>query len=471
MQRKSSLWKIYCTISDMKKSTFYSIISVLFALEACYAQDTIAPIDFEAARALTHERADVLKMAQAETAYREHESESLKSLHGPKITVDAKQVWGSKEVDLGVKEVSIPTLPITIPVPLYAKKDLDGPRTSVNLEWPLYTGGAISAKIDASKAAVYESRADERAKKDQLDCELATKYFAVQLARSIEQLRKDLLAHQEQELKKALRFEKVGTISKLERMSVQVSRDAAKREVISATANRAVAETSLKRFMREDNINDLTSPLFVLKDPLGDIDEWQMKAKSHSPLIQAIQAKRSQAEQGVKAAQAAWAPQLYAFATKNIIKHYLSITEPDWIAGVGVKFTLWSNKDRNDSIAAARSLVRKSDAALSETTNKLDETVETAYLNSVQTKLQYETTASTVELAHENLRLREKAFREGLATATEVNEARNQLTASEIARRVASYRFIVAWASLNAIAGTMDNFVQSISNSTNYIEK
>ena len=67
--------------------------------------------------------------------------------------------------------------------------------------------------------------------------------------------------------------------------------------------------------------------------------------------------------------------------------------------------------------------------------------------------------------------MREKAFSEGLSTANELDDARTRLIGAEIARRVAAYKFVLAWASLHAVAGRMDEFVISASDSSNILEK
>ena len=295
------------------------------------------------------------------------------------------------------------------------------------------------------------------------------------LARNGENQRKramaDMLAQQELELNKARRYEKAGTISKLERMTVEVNRDAAKRDLLSSQTDCAVAERELAGILREEHVGALSNPLFVLTSDLGSLQDWIDKAMAFSPLLQTIDAKLRQADQGVAAAKAAWHPQVYAFATGNLIKHYLAITEPDWIAGIGVRFTLWDNKDRNENIAAARSLATKAQAARSEAVSRLETAVQTAYLRSEQAREQHRLTDSTLALAQENLRLREKSFAEGLSTADEVNDARTKLLGAQIARRVAAYRFVAAWAALNGIAGTMHEFESSANRSDNIFER
>lgn len=444
-----------------------------FALiSACVvsAHAQTAALDFSQARQIAHDRVDAIKIEEAETAKRQSQAKSARSLHGPKIELDAKQIWGRKTIDFGSVGVgSVIGLPFP-PIDLYYEDDIGGPRAAINAELPLYMGGAINAKIRAADEAVYESQAQTQAKRDTIDTELVQKYFAVQLARSIEHLQQEMLGQQELEVKKAQRFEKSGTISKLERMAVEVNRDAAKRELLNAQTNRRVAESELAGLLREDSIGKLNNSLFVVTDDFGSLKSWQDKALGLSPLLKSVQAQRRQAEQGVVAAKAAWQPQVYAFANYNLIKHYLTIPEPDWIAGIGVKFTLWDNKDRNASISAANSLVTKAQAAHAEASNRIRTAVETAYLKSSQARETYRLTHSTLNLAQENLRLREKSFSEGLSTADEVNDARTKLLAAQIARRVAAYRFVVAWAMLHAASGDMNAFEESVTRQTNIFE-
>lgn len=438
--------------------------------QPAFSQSTA--LDFASARVLAHTRSDLLRISGAETAHREHTAESLKSLHGPKVTAEFRHLWGNKDVDLGTKTIStgIPQIP-PISVPLQFSQDLYGPRLIGSVELPIYMGGAISAKIAASEASVTESREDERSARDRLDIDLAQKYFGVQLARSVQNLREAMLSEQNEELNRAKRMNQTGSISRIEAMSVAVDRDKAARELIASETDTKIAESDLARLLREDKVTRLTTPLFVLARPIGPLQTWKDKAFAMSPVIRAVRAKRNQADQGLKAAKAAWAPQVYAFAQGNAIKHYLSVTEPDWVAGIGVKFTLWDNKDRNESVASARALVDKATAGIAEASNQIEQAVETAYLRTRQTQDQYNLTLSTLELARENLRLRERAFSEGLATSTEVNEARNKLLSAEIARRVSAYQFVVSWASLNAVCGSSETFTESLSYTDNFIEK
>ena len=289
------------------------------------------------------------------------------------------------------------------------------------------------------------------------------RYWGVQLARSVEELRRERLKDEEEQVHRAMRFEKKGLISRIERMSVEVSRDAARRELVSAGTSARVAEAELMSALREKELPTLATPLFILTGDLGTLAEWQSRARINSPVLARIDAQVSQAGEGVRAAESAFHPQVFAFGMKNLVKHYLTPVEPDWMVGLGIKFTLWDNRDRFSSLAASHAQEDKARAAKAEADNALASAVETAFLRTTQAREEYLLTASTVALAKENLRLREASFAEGLSTALDVREARTQMTGAQIAERAAAYKFVVSWAMLHGAAGVMPDFVATLS--------
>ena len=471
---------------------------------------------FGQARALMQERADVLKMSAADIENQRYQIKDADALNGPKITLNAKQVEGRKDINLeyGLGEVKSTLngvfgkvghsldqigqgisasgqglglapgmtqvgegfnqsglgvsalgqeiknmaglLPDTLKINF--EQDISGPRASIDMMWPLYTGGAISAKQNAARAGLRKAQAEHDGAVEKLDAQLAQKYFGVQLARSVEKLRSDMLTQQERDLHRAKRFEKAGMIAKIERMSAEVNRDTARRELIGAQTDRKIAETELADLLREENVGALDTPMFVVKN-LEPLIEWQTKALNHNPVLKAIEAQRDQALQGVRAAKSAYHPQVYLFGQYNFIKHYLTISEPDWVAGIGVNFTLWDNRDRSARVGSAQSLVNKVDAAQGTARQEIKKLVEIAWLRSSQALEQHELTQSAVALARENLRLRDKAFKEGMSTIDDVNDARNKLIGAEVAQRVAAYRFVVSYSLLHAACGKMNDFL------------
>ena len=424
------------------------------------ARQVDAPLSFEAALARFHDRADLFRAQEADVARAEHASEAAKWLGGPKVDVAALQIEGRKSLSINA---NVPVLGMSVPFSLNEDFDIGGPRAAVTAVWPIYTGGAVAAEQNVLKGKAAEARAARSALYAAEDAGLALVYWRTQLARSIETLRRNALADEEEALRRAKSFEKEGLISKIERMTVEVSRDAARRALSAAGTEARVAETELARALRDKAAPQLETPLFVLTGELGTLDDWKQRAQGASPVLAQADALADQADQGVNAAKSAYKPQIFAFGMKNLVKHYLTIPEPDWIAGIGVKFTLWDNRDRASSVAAAESLREKAGAARAEAENDVLTAVEVAWMRTLEARNEYELSASTVALARENLRMREKSFAQGLSTALDVSSARTQMIGAEIARATAAYKFVAGWAVLHSAAGAMSDFTASLS--------
>lgn len=434
-----------------------SILLLLIWL-ACPGSGQAAPLGFDQARQLLHERSNALKAASANVESKRETMESLKLLHGPTISAQAFELWGETRIDVSK---SISTSQGSMPVSLEENYNFSGPRAAVTGTLPIFTGGRIPAEQKASKFAVDEASARRRNLGVDLDAELIGKYFGLQLAISVEKLRKDMLEQQDRELARAVSFEREGMISPVERMGVQVARDAAAREHLKARDNVRTARLELGRLLLEDDPGTPATPLFVLTRPLSPLEGWVNLATNNNPQIAIVEAKIRQAEQGVDLSRSAWSPQVFAFGQYSLIRHYQTAIEPTWLAGLGVNLTIWDSRDRLAGFRSARASLREAKAARAEAVNQVRTGAETAWLNTQNAREQYNLTASTVALARENLRLKSRGFGEGLYTALDVTEARDQLLAAEVGRRVAAYEFVVNYAMLHAIAGNMDDFMNA----------
>lgn len=414
-------------------------------------------MSLQSARDIMYDRNEKLKAAAANVESKQEASNALKWLHGPTISVQGMELYGETHIDIQ-RSMSLPT-GASIPIDFEENYDFSGPRAAISGTMPIFTGGRIVAAQKASKYAVDEAKARHRNQSVDLDAELIGKYFGLQLAFSIERLRRDTLEQENREFERAVKFERQGMISDVERMGVQVARDKAAREHLKAQNDLKTARLELQRLLLDDNIGNLSTPLFVIKDEPKDMDQWVRLALDNNPQIAIVEARVQQANQGVESAKSSWFPQIFAFGQYSFIRHYQTMIEPAWLAGLGASLTLWDAKDRKATYKSARATLREARAAHAEARNQVRTGTETAWLQAQNAREQFNLTSSDVQLARENLRLKSRGFGEGLYTSLDVTEARNQLLEAEVGRRVAAYQFVVNYAMLHAIAGNMDEFM------------
>jgi len=411
---------------------------------AAYSED----LSFEAARAALLAESDKLEAAEANINRQAFELEAVETLGYPDLTLNVTQVYGRKSFDLSA-------LPIGVNAYDY---DFDGPRSSLLMTWPIYTGGKIGAAQKVREAELSGAKAELLETEEQLDFQLVARYFGLRLAALVENLRETQLEQADRQLDRSRRFEAQGQISAVERLSAQVSRDEVARDTVKAQRERESAEAALARMLRQSSAPRSTTPLFVVTSPIEPLAVWLREAELSNPTLALIKSKGQAADQGITVAKADYLPQVFAFGQYNLITADLTPIEPDWIAGIGVNFKLFSRENRASKVGAAQAHTGQVDALEAETVNSIQGAVETAWLRVDQAREQFLLFDSAVELARENLRLRERAFEEGQSVTIDVNEARNSLIRVETGRAQIAYEFVVSLAALLEASGQIGRF-------------
>lgn len=444
--------------------SIFFLLSVFIATSSCHAAD----LSFNRARDLLRERNNSLKAAEANIESKKMASDSLKWLHGPTVSVGAVELWGEAKIDV---DRSIKTPLGKMPVDINETYNFSGPRAAVTGTVPIFTGGKIDATQKTAKYAVNEAEAMRDSRINILEAELVAKYFGLQLALSLRKLREDTLKEEESQLARAKKFEQEGMISHVELMGVKVARDAAERESLKARNNARAAKVELGRLLLSENLGTLTTPLFVLRDPLPPMETWVNRALKSNPQMAVMEARVKQGDQGVEASRSSWFPQAVGFGQYLFAKPHQSYLKPEWMAGIGVNLTLWDSRDRLASFKSAKAIVREARATQLEVANQIRKDAETAWIGAQNAREQYNLTASNVAYARENLDLKLEGFGEGLYTALDVTQARDQLLAAEVERRVAAFEFVVNYAMLHVISGTMSDFMRAYSKKDVILEK
>ena len=161
---------------------------------------------------------------------------------------------------------------------------------------------------------------------------------------------------------------------------------------------------------------------------------------------------------GVRVQEAKLKPQIYAFGQYDLRRRDALLTEPDWVFGVGLRYTFLSSSGRGHQIAAAREQRLQAEAGLREARNRIEIGVTQAY-NAVDTaRRQYLLLESSISRAEENLRLQDLAFREGQATSLDLIDARLSLGGARIERAQAAYQYDYALAQLLEASGQADRY-------------
>jgi len=330
---------------------------------------------------------------------------------------------------------------------------------SLNAVWPIYTGGRIGVAQDVAASQQLEATYVLRLEQQKRFEELAKVYFGVVLADSVLQTRADVVAGLAKHLDFAQKLEAQGQVARVERLKAQASHDKAKVEQQKARRDLEISKMALRRLLKEDSAVDTLSPLFT-NQQLPELQGLIDATLANHPGLGILDAKKSQAQGQVDARQGEYLPEVFMFGNYNLYKQDTLAADlmPDWVIGVGGKVDLYSRSGRSDKIDAARTTLTQVDFLKAQATRDLETLVEKTWREGFTALEEYAGLESSLTLAHENIRMREIAFTQGLSTSLEVIDAELFLAEVRAQRLSAAYLYVLSLARLLALGNKVDEF-------------
>jgi len=329
-----------------------------------------------------------------------------------------------------------------------------------NLIWPVFTGGKRIYAGRMAKTMVEAARVNREQVGAQIQALLVESYFALRLGIRVVEVREQTCRALELHYRHALRLEEEGMIDKAERLFVQVSRDEARRELDAAREDLDVARNVLRTMIRVDSLVEIdpVTPLFI-HDTLPPESRFKEVSRQENHAVVQLRLQGEAAEDELRMSKTAYAPVVALFGKHTLYSHGIQKNlVPRTVFGVGLTWNLFDGFDREKKIRQAR-IARQS---LGLSTRKAEDDVgvgvDKLYAQMRNALGDLETLETTIELNEELVRMRRRAFAEGMATSTEVVDAETMLSKARIAALLAFYRYDAALANLLSLCGTPGEF-------------
>jgi len=329
--------------------------------------------------------------------------------------------------------------------------------SDISVTWPLYTGGRVQAANTAAALQIRDADATVRQVEGTVSTDVAKRYFVLRLALRARAVRQEVLNALDTHVAHAQALEREGQIARVERLHAEVARAEAARQLTSTTHDVALARTALASVIAADAPVDPGTGLFLLHD-IGTLDAYVARAMEHHPALARIRAQKGRAEQAVRAEKGAWLPSVAAFGMRELHTADLNLVSPTWAVGIGATFTLFDGMERGHRIAAAKSQAARADLLEQRARRDISTLVEQKYRTLVKALDDYTSLDASVELATEMVRVRRRAFDEGMGTSLEVVDAELALQGVRLKRLSAACDFDVALAELLEATGDADRF-------------
>lgn len=431
------------------------------------------PISFTDAWQQMLKVSDKLQAQSQEVNRAKGEQEAGESLNLPSLSINGSYTHLEKPIELDLRDLnplasgSLPLppelggalagIPSSLFVTPFTEQDIF--RASLQAMWPIYTGGQITAAQGIQAAMVAEKQQELQLVTRDLFTLLVDRYYAVDVTQALVSTQTELVSSLTKHVDHALALEREGQIAKVERLNAQVTLDNAKVNLGSARRQHEMAVIALSRMLQQSDVGT-QSPLFVLPHA-PSLDQLTQVTLSQHPALKLLEAKETQANGLVSLEQGKYHPTVFLFGNYTLYEDdsLFSQVEPDWMVGVGVKVPILSRDGRSGKVEAAKSALLQARYTKAQTRQDLSLLVDQSYRQLLQAEEEVKALDTSLELATENLRLREIAFNQGLSTSIDRVDAELKLSAVNTQQLAARYRYVQAYARLMAISGQLDEFI------------
>ncbi len=320
---------------------------------------------------------------------------------------------------------------------------------------PIWMGGRIGAAIRAARLNEQTLHLQRQGQRCALVSQVVERYFGLALALQVVEVRRQVVAGVRSHLDDAVELERNGVIAASERLYAEVKMAEAERDLEDARLQVATIRSALSGTLGGAEAGTPVTAMFLL-DRLEPLSFYRTLAEEHNPLLGTVSLKRQLAEEGVKVKRAEFLPQIVAMGGGSFYNYQVSGIVPRWAVGIGIRIKLFDGLQRERNYAAARQTVLQVGELEREAATGIAVLVEQRYNELANFRSRIASLEHALSFAEEYLRMKEIAFREGIAPSSEVIDAELNLAAIRTERLQAAYGFDLALARLLETTGAAD---------------
>src|SRR5450830_2256 len=393
-------------------------------------------------------------------------AEALSNIDGP--SVDLTAFRGRLSTDLNIDtsrlsgiaggiESALPGLPgLPLPeIPNSLNREVVTNLTSFGLigMWPVYTGGRLDAVKGLASGMTREAEAERIEAEEKLATLVAQRYFQLLLAKRVVAVRAEVTAGVTEHQRDAAKLEKGGLISRAERLRADVALDGARSDEAQARSDEEVAQVALDRLLDARGQVRPGTPLFVNSLPVGSLQSFISTGLRENAAWKKIDSKRFQTEQALRLHGKEFSPSVFAVGNYNLNRGSEKLVRSNWAVGVVVAVPLVHRINTSKMISAAKLDQERVEVTARQAERDIPTLIEKNWRALENARIQFLSTASSVELARENIRLQSVAFKQGQVTSLEVIDARLNLAKIETQRAQTAYNYVMGLAQLLEATG------------------
>ena len=325
-------------------------------------------------------------------------------------------------------------------------------RTNIELFQPIWIGGKIQALNRGASLQVQEGTEELLISREAVLKETSRIYFLNKLLEAVVDIHRKAEEGIRLHYKRAEDLYRSGLVAKYQLLRAKVAHSEAQKNLKNSEDNLTTARTVLRNLLElPDNAEvTLTTPLKYLPKSEKSGEVWS-RVEANNGTLKKLEIKKALVKVKKKADLAEYLPQIYAFGRYEIAKDDLSLLDPEWAVGVGVKLNLFSSGEKIFKMQADNRLIQEVEEKKKEVVTLLKSLSDKLYYEADAKKNSLETYPTRLEEAEENLKLADSRFSTGLGISLEVVDAHLMLQKIQTEELQALYEYNLSWLKIHGL--------------------
>lgn len=424
-------------------------------------------LSFEQAYILMLENNNLLKAYTEAIEEKKFEKRAALGKFAPQIGLNATYMHFSDDMTLS-SSGSVMGIPFAANTLIQDKNIFGAGGVAV---WNIFTGGKLLSNHAIKRAQLEASNAKYSEIEGNLTLELVKRYYGLRFLKDVLQVRGEVEKGFKKHLDEAKILEKVGMISKSERLHAQVAYSDALRDYKAAKNDVNIAQAGLIALIKSDeaNLDDVevepVSKLFVVDNLSINLDEIKKNLPNTNPQLKQLSAKKKALNAKYHAQVGQYSPNVSLVAYDIAMASHMSEAVPRLAVGGTVNWALFDGFSRYNNVKAANAERKSADFEFKDAVYNIETLLVKQNEELLKNEESYLSSTSSLENATEALRVANVAFKEGFGTSLQVTDAQMMLSKVKIDRLKSIYAYDVALCDLLKTAGATKEIVNYVINS------
>lgn len=439
---------------------------ILILLLICSSNEGRAQrlLSFEDAVETTFEHNPTIKALQSERTAARRTRQAAIGLFMPQVRLRAGYIHADRDISLSLNNDITALLGIDLS---YTLQPRNVGCISGDLLIPIFTGGEILAANRAAKTQERISNDRIAQSTSALHTEIVTRYFGYALARQALQVRERVVKTVEQHLLDLRSLERNGMATRTELLYVEARLSQARGEMEDARLEMETLAAALASTLGVKGAVEPVTSAFILRE-MPPMETYMENIEGRNAMLRIVDGERALARENVKVHRAAFFPEIVGMGALSLYDYNLTSALPRAAIGVGLSFKLFDGLRREYSYAASRHTLRRVESLQCKAIDEIKTLVTQLYNRAQGLRLRVLSLDEGVRAAEQYLRSVRVAYREGVATITQVLDAEVEVARVQIARVEAAYKFDVAFAQLLENTGQSEAFATLMRSADTY---